>query len=464
MADPEPALRPVCFMVMPFRKKKVPEPKPPGAPAEVDCDALWDKAFRPAIEQLGYEAVRADYDAGTVIVKDMLERLAFADLVLADVSLPNGNVYYEVGLRHVARETSCILLAASWSRQLFDIDQFTSIRFALTDGGVPDEEAAAIRAKMIASVPALKDSRTPYYEFIAGAEDDQKRRGVFRDQVSRLAAFQARVREARLLADRDRRRARIEEIERSVTGAALELADVAIELMCLLRDYVGWPETVTFIDGLPKVTRELPVVQEQYLLAKAKVGSPEEAIARLEELIAAFGDSAERQGLLGGRYKQLWRDARKARTEAGQDRPSLHEKRQLGKAIEHYTRGMELDYNAFYCSSNLPPLLRARAKEGDVERARIVEHFVVAACERALARNEDDGWVRPTLLGAAFRAGDVAKAEELAERVAEEGVAAWKLDTTLADAKDAVAATADPAVRKSLEAVVAELEELAQEA
>ena len=61
-------LRPVCFMVMPFRKKKVTGPTGDGAPNEIDCDALWDKAYRPAIEDAGYTPIRADFDAGMVIV------------------------------------------------------------------------------------------------------------------------------------------------------------------------------------------------------------------------------------------------------------------------------------------------------------------------------------------------------------------------------------------------------------
>ena len=115
MANGDPDLRPICFMVMPFRKRAVGEPRKANAPAEVDCDALWDKAFRPAIEEMGYLPIRADFDPGSLIVKDMLERLAYSELVLADVSLANANVYYEVGLRHVAFKTHCVLLAASWS-------------------------------------------------------------------------------------------------------------------------------------------------------------------------------------------------------------------------------------------------------------------------------------------------------------------------------------------------------------
>jgi hypothetical protein len=93
----------------------------------------------------------------------------------------------------------------------------------------------------------------------------------------------------------------------------------------------------------------------------------------------------------------------------------------LNQAIQHYTRGMELDYNLYYCSSNLPQLLLARGKSGDAARAATIEEFVLAACERALKRGEQDEWLKATLFGAAFRARDVSKAEELADRVEEEG-------------------------------------------
>jgi|GEM_PF-5594795 len=34
-------MRPVCFMVMPFRKKPVTSARE-GAPKELNCDRLWD--------------------------------------------------------------------------------------------------------------------------------------------------------------------------------------------------------------------------------------------------------------------------------------------------------------------------------------------------------------------------------------------------------------------------------------
>jgi len=459
MRDKE-ELRPICFMVMPFRKKKVTGPTGEGAPKEINCDALWDKAYRPAIEESGFAPIRADLDTGSVIVKDMLERLAFADLVVADVSLPNGNVYYEIGLRHVARETGCILFAATWSRQLFDIDQFTSVRYTLTDGEVSDAEAETIRATLRDSISELKDSRTPWHEFISGAEDRTAQQGVFREFAERLSAFQADVRAARLTSGKQARRAKVEALRENLASSALEIADVAAEMLHLVRDEIGWQETLDFADSLPKAVAKIPLIQEQRLLALGNLGQPEEAIASLEELMRLHGETPERLGLLGGRYKRLWRAARGARVETGEERASREERRYLKRAIDYYTRGMELDYNQFYCSSNIAQLLLARGESGDAELAVVVDHFVVAACERAIARGEADEWTRPTLLGAAFRSRDLSKAQELAERIDEEGVDSWKLEATIADLEDAVQRASDTPEGPALEGICRDLKEL----
>lgn len=422
-------------MVMPFRRRKV-EGAGQGAPGELDCDALWDRVFLPVLDELGYLPIRADADTGAVIVKDMLERLAYANLVLADVSLPNGNVYYEIGLRHAARQTGCVLVAASWSRQLFDIDQFRTIRYPLADGLVPEAEAAQIREILKKSIPDYRNARTPWHEFVStGAA--QVKQAAFRDQSEAMSLFQARMRAARLAPKADRARM-VQSILTDISPAALLIPEIACELLVLVRDEAGWKPVLEFVERLPENARELPLVQEQQQLALAQAGQPLEAIGRLEQLIEQQGESPERHGLIGGRYKRLWKAERDARRARGEPQPSADERRFLNKSIEHYTKGMELDLNEYYCSCNLPDLLRARSRAGDVERAAAIDALVVAACDRALKRGQSDEWLRPTLLVAAFRARDIVKAEELADQVESEGAAAWKLDSVLADLRLAV--------------------------
>src|SRR6478735_8489905 len=136
---------PVCFMIMPYGRKPT-QAEPGRGPAEIDFNALWDRGYVPVIKELGYQPVRADQDTGALIITQMLERLYFADLVLADMTIANGNVCYEIGIRHAARRQGCVLLAADWSRQLFDLAQLRTIRYPLPEGSILPGTAAAIQA------------------------------------------------------------------------------------------------------------------------------------------------------------------------------------------------------------------------------------------------------------------------------------------------------------------------------
>lgn len=468
MSPQEDQPQPICFVVMPFGIKPVTGPVIEGAPGELDCDALWERLLKPAIKQLGYLAIRADADPGTLIIHDMFERLALADLVVADVSLPNGNVYYELGLRHVAKETGCVTVAAEWSRQLFDINQFRTVRYPLASGDVPTAEVAPVVAHLAEGIESMRSSKTPYHRVIPDVAGG-RRSEVFREHVTRLSAFQAAVAEARLHPPGEVRRDRVKRLREGLPPSALHIGEVATELLCLLRDTVGWQEVLDFVGQLPPSVADLPYVREQRLLAVGKGGDSHEAVVKLKQLVEEFGDSEERQGLIGGRYKRLWRDERERRQGAGESEPTDLERRYLDHAIEHYSAGMQLDFNAYFCSTNLALLLLARDRpaqpgrgvESDRSRARRIELFVIAACRRAMQLKLDDEWTRPTLLGAAFRAGDVVEAAWLADRVAHEGPAAWALETTLDDLRESISLTEGQATRDELHGVYDRLSRLA---
>src|SRR4051794_34466345 len=112
----------IGFVVMPFDVKSTGRLEP-GVPSEVDFDALWERVYRPVLEERGYAAVRADRDLGALVISEMIQRLALADLVVADVSLPNANVSYEVGVRHAARRDGCVLVGPKWAAPAFDLQQ-----------------------------------------------------------------------------------------------------------------------------------------------------------------------------------------------------------------------------------------------------------------------------------------------------------------------------------------------------
>ena len=438
---------PVCFMIMPYGRKPT-QAEPGHGPAEIDFNALWDHGYVPVIKELGYEPVRADQDSSALIVGEMLERLYFADLVLADMTIPNGNVYYEVGIRHAAQKTGCVLLAADWSKQLFDVMQMRTVRYPLSEGSITAETAAILHPKIKAGILTLRDGLSPMHQSIPGYPDhvDPAKATTTKDQLAELAAFQTKVRAVRMAVPE--RRMQLAQALIASEGTPPATYPITLALLLLLRDSVqkatDWNAVLAFVQRLPQRFADAPEIQEIRAFATAQTGQDLQAIAELETLIGRMGPSPERLGLMGGRYKRLLKAA-----------TSPSEKRQaLANAIERYEKGMKLDLNAYYCSSNLARLYRVRAKPGDEELAQTAIRVTIAACERARELNLADDWLRATLLTAAFDSGDPDKAEDLADDVLNEGPAAWKIDSILADLKDSLLYVSDAAKRARLAAVI----------
>ncbi|MFI9410542.1 hypothetical protein [Nocardia gamkensis] len=84
-------------------------------------DSYFDEIFGPALKKSGMVAKRGDsiFRAGNVIrqIWDLIEE---SSVILADVSEPNANVYYELGLAH-ALGKPCVLITRDTSSIPFDL-------------------------------------------------------------------------------------------------------------------------------------------------------------------------------------------------------------------------------------------------------------------------------------------------------------------------------------------------------
>jgi hypothetical protein len=432
---------------MPFGVKKT-EIAKEGVPVEIDFDRLlWDVVYRPVLPDAGYHPVRADRDMGAVIVLEMIQRLALSDLVVADVTLPNANVYYEVGVRHAAKRTGCVLVAAEWAEPVFDLRQIRQLRFPLRDGGVGDEAAVAARAAL-QPIDDLGAGQSPAWEAVPGFPDnpDLSKISAFEDMVAELSEFDTDVRAARLVGSSQRRAKALEVFEKHGQRKIVR-ESVVLQLIRLLRDEVGWDRVLEYIATLPGKVARHPLVVGQRCLALGETGDPAGAAAELQSLISREGASPERLGLLGGRFKDLYRT-----TTSPADR-----RRYLSNAIESYEGGIERDLNEYYCASNLPRLYRVRGQEGDQRLAFEAELVALQACRRAVKLGTADEWARPTLLGLAFDRGDVIEAERLQAEIERDGADAWKLHSMLDDLEAAVAAKPDGSVKTQLEVLLKRL-------
>lgn len=444
-------MKPVCFMIMPYGERPTGVAADVG-PAKLDFDALWNEVYKPVIETLGFQPVRADQDLGSVIIKDMIERLTIADLCLADITIANANVYYEVGVRHASYPKGCVLVSAKWARPAFDLAQIRHVQFELSSTTPTPDEAKKLREFLVAAIDPHKEAPSPIFELLPGYPPAKLESAkVFQDLINAISEFHGKIKAAVSIANKKERSDAVRKLAGEFLAAQPIIPSVALELLPVIRNHAAFEDVVEYIEKLPESLRTSAYVQEQLALAQSKTGDHRSAIGGLEALIRLRGETSERRGLLGGRYKKLYLEAAKDPERA--DEAAEY----LDRAIENYTKGMYIDLNDFYSTSNLPRLLRTRNQEGDEQRAITAAEVTRAACERKYRLDPNDEWLGQTMLGQAVDAQDVATVKRLAAEVRQGRHPSWQIDTTAADLTTSLALVRDPALRAQLEAAIAPL-------
>ena len=98
-------MKPHAFVAMPFGAKK------DSQGVEIDFNRVYAELIKPGLEAVGLDVFRADEEerAGDIRT-DMFQELLIADLVVADLTLDNPNVWYELGVRHALRARGVVLI------------------------------------------------------------------------------------------------------------------------------------------------------------------------------------------------------------------------------------------------------------------------------------------------------------------------------------------------------------------
>ncbi len=91
------------------------------APVEIDFDSVWSGVVKPAIPK-EFEMKRADeFHTPGLIDQRYIEWLYDSEIVIADLTFGNSNVYYELGIRQSLSKKGTILIACSGTRLPFDV-------------------------------------------------------------------------------------------------------------------------------------------------------------------------------------------------------------------------------------------------------------------------------------------------------------------------------------------------------
>src|SRR5262245_55162617 len=133
--------------------------RPFGTKEGIDFDEVEAKLIAPALKQLGIEGrTTGEIARQGNIREDMFRLLVLSDVVIADVSIYNANVFYELGIRHGLQDQHTLLIRAEGSKDKYPFDLQTD-RYFLYDPANPgakhDEFLKALRSTLAS---AVKDS------------------------------------------------------------------------------------------------------------------------------------------------------------------------------------------------------------------------------------------------------------------------------------------------------------------
>lgn len=108
-----------CFIISTIGKE--------GKPEREKSDEKLNHLFIPVLKELGYSWIRADQeDSAGSISRAIVERVINSEMVIADISDQNPNVFYEIAIRNAVHKP-LIIIRSTGQKPPFDIQDTRAI-------------------------------------------------------------------------------------------------------------------------------------------------------------------------------------------------------------------------------------------------------------------------------------------------------------------------------------------------
>ncbi len=442
-----------CFVSIQFGAKTTPEGR------VLDYDFLYKEVIKPAIEEVGFECHRLDdFMTGGIWQKALFSALISADVVIADITSGNANVFYELGIRHALRRGRTILISAG-GKQAANVSLLPSLFYQPDDAGrltgpAADEFRSRLQSIVRQSQQATA-SDSPIFEFFPDLDvtlpPDLERRT--RRRGPRLIKNQREFVQA-VVESPEQARGDLERSEEAFRGAPEADPSAFMGLLKRYRDLSEWDRVVALADDAPPEIRKSPEVLNFLVLALNRRNGPgdqERAISLMEQQIAETGGDSESFGILGRIYKDRYDQAK--------ERDDIREAQQnLDKAIETYRAGFEKNPRDYYPGINVVNLLLQRGDDAARAELEVLVPRVRTAVQEKLEGDRVGFWDLATDLQLASIARDWPRAQQRATAMMAQAPAEWMLQTTLRDIQAVGRTITDEADTHQLESIIASLQ------
>jgi len=390
-------MKPICFVIMPFGQKE-----------GIDFDKIYENILKPAIEKANMIPLREDGEiSGGIIHKTMIEKIIFSDFVIADISIENANVFYELGIRHMASKSNT-LLVSSKDVKLFDIKPVRYYKYSLENK--KEDEELAERLKEMLQKNVKSSPIYDFFDFEINKEKYKKDIELFKEQTKIINKIETEFFIAKAKKD-------IQTLQ-NLEKKAIKNDNLSKTLYIIYRDLKEYQKMLDLYEKMSEKLKENKFILEQKALALNRLNEREEAKILIENIIIKkFGEDSETLGILGRVYKDLWNNTKN--------------KSYLKKAIETYKKGFEANLNDYYPGINLITLA---FYDGNSQLLKKYLPVVEVAIEKAL-KKQKDYWTLATMFEFSFIKQDCKLAKKTIDEIAVYDMERWMLETTLNNLK-----------------------------
>ncbi len=328
--------------------------RPFGTKEGIDFDEVDEKLISKALDatDISGRTTGEILEQGNIRT-DMFYRLVTANLVIADLSIHNANVFYELGLRHAFQDRHTLLIKSSGTDVPFDVQ---TDRYFFYDRENPENSVAQLRERIEATL-RLEAADSPVFQLLPGLKAQDRASFVkvpvpFREEI-KLAEAGKHPADLALL---------VEEVAlfgQDWAEAGLRLVGEAQFQIDALDDARGtWEKVRKYDSNDLRSNQRLGTIYQ-------KLGDPAQSELAIERALdspeASPRDRAELYALLGSNAKtswiEKWQEApAEERCEAALVSPFLDQ------ALKAYEDGFSEDLNHYYSGLNALALLTVKVE------------------------------------------------------------------------------------------------------
>jgi len=371
------------FVAMPYGIRNAPlDYEELDNPRKIDFDAVWKEVLQPAVPP-GFDIKRADELRQPGLIDRMYNEWLFdADIVLADLTFSNPNVYYELGIRQALSKKGTILVACKGTNLPFDVRNQYVIYYDYF--AMPTLRAFQLELGQAIENACIQDLDSPVHVFLPGLvvrryRGEKPPEAKVQELTERIQELETALRVERSQDEEERLLDKIREattahrllsLHHLISGRDIESVHLLEQLAIRLRDAGYFDEALAVLNRALKIHPSDPELLREIGFVYRKKGPPyySQAENYMERALQFNDHDSELHGMLGGLFRR---------------------RGEYERALAQYRRAHELQPDDLY------PLVTVGAMCGALGKlieAKDWYQKLQDACEKLISQKRADHW------------------------------------------------------------------------